>query len=415
VADADPRTTERRNAAAYVVSELGWGFAWSLTFEGPMIAAFAAGIGQGPGDVGTIWLLQSLGIALPMLLTAWLLKPLGRMRGLVGLGHAAGAVLVLGLAAVAAWAEPATLRTAYLLTVPVFFLAIGVQIPAWYALVGQLFPPGTQHRLLGVVFAVNRVGALVGGYLAKRILESAATPSEAWCLLFAISGASGLIACWPYTWIRERGIRPRPRPPLRSHLAAMGRTWKRFAAYRRFVLADALGIAQWVVIALFAEAAFQREGHDKWLAGPWTQASAVGMLVAAVLVSTAGRRIRPRTWVVVGMATLAAGGGVAAIGGSAWTYAFVAATVGFTLGTRMTCLGLSLMRIVPARQRTQALGLQGAIATALQGAFAWGGGRLAISLGYGPVFAAAAALVVLAVLLLVTWVPRPRSMDGLSS
>ena len=48
----------------------------------------------------------------------------------------------------------------------------------------------------------------------------------------------------------------------------MGRTWKRFAAYRRFVLADALGIAQWVVIALFAEAAFQREGHDKWLAGP---------------------------------------------------------------------------------------------------------------------------------------------------
>ena len=47
--------------------------------------------------LGTIWLLQSLGIALPMLLTAWLLKPLGRMRGLVGLGHAAGAVLVLGL------------------------------------------------------------------------------------------------------------------------------------------------------------------------------------------------------------------------------------------------------------------------------------------------------------------------------
>ncbi|MGE0193416.1 MAG: hypothetical protein AB7T63_15400 [Planctomycetota bacterium] len=415
MAERAPLSVERRNAAAYAVSELGWGFAWSLVFEAPMIAAFAAGIGRGEGDAGLIWLLQSLGIALPMLVTAWLLKPFGRMRGLVAWGHATAAVLLLGLAGVAAWAEAGTLRLVYLLTVPVFFLAIGVQIPAWYAMVGQLFPPGAQHRLLGVVFAVNRIGALVGGGLAGYVIETAASPGEAWSRLFAISGASGLLACWPYRWIQERGIRPRPRPPLRSHLAGMGRTWRRIAAFRRFVLADALGIAQWVVIALFAEAAFSRDGHPRWLAGPWTQASAVGMLLAAVLVTLTGNRVRPRAWVAVGMAALAVGGVVAAIGGGTWHYGFVAATVGFSLGTRMTCLGLSLMRIVPARQRTQALGLQGAVATALQGTFAWGGGLVAIELGYGPVFAGAAVVVVVALMLLMTWVPRPVSSDGMQS
>ena len=44
---ARPRLDRTRaNVAAYTLSELGWGFAWSLTFEAPMVAAFARGVGH---------------------------------------------------------------------------------------------------------------------------------------------------------------------------------------------------------------------------------------------------------------------------------------------------------------------------------------------------------------------------------
>lgn len=410
---ARPRPDRTRiNVAAYTLSELGWGFAWSLTFEAPMVAAFARGVGHGDADVGNIWLLQGLGLSLPMLLTAWLLAPLGRMRGLVGWGHAIAALLVSGLAVVAAVGDAPTLRLAYLLTVPVFFVVIGVQIPAWYALVGELFPAATQPRLLGFVFAINRVGALLGGGVAGVVLARAASPREAWTVLFAISGGAGLLASLAYLLIRETGVRPRPRPPLKRYLAGLGRTWRRWAAYRRFVVADALGIAQFIVIALFADAAFARDGHPRSWAGAWTQAGAAGMMAACVAVLIVGRRLTPRTWLLFGMSGLAGGGILAVFGGSTGRYTIVAVTVGWSLGIRMVCLGPSLMRLVPARARTRALGLQGALATALQGLFAFAGGRLASALGYPIVFGVAAGLILLSVLLLGVWVPRPGRLVG---
>ncbi len=395
------------NAAAFGLSELGWGFAWALSFEGPMIAAFASGVGRGDADVGLVWLLQSVGLALPMLLTAWLLAPLGRMRGLVAAGHAVAAVLLLALAGIAAWTDPVVLRIAYLAAVPLFFLAIGVQIPAWYAMFGELFAPRGQARVLGFVFAMNRIGALLGGGLAARFLARADTPREAWVGAFGAAGLVGLLGTLAYARVRERGVRPRPRPALRRHLAGVGRSWTRFPAFRRFVIADALGIAQWVVIALFAQAAFARDGHPRWWAGPWTQASAAGMLASCLVVLGLGDRVRPRTWLVSGATVLSCGAILAAVGGGPAIHAVVAATVGWTIGTRVSCVGPTLMRLVPARSRTRALGLQGAIATALQGVFAWGGGRIAASAGYPPVFLAAAALSLVSGLLLLFWVPCP--------
>lgn len=375
-----------------------------------MIAAFARTFGRGERDVGTIWLLTGLGLCLPMLFTGWILAPLGRMRGLIAVGHGGAAVLLLGLALATALFEPAVVRWLHLGMVPAFFVLIGVQIPAWFALAGDLFTPHMQARVLGATFAVNRVGALAGGGLAAWILGREADPSRAWTWLFAIAGVAGMLGCLPYLLWTERPRRPRPRPALRAHLSRLARTWSRWRGFRRFVLADLPAVGAFITLALYADAAFAR--HPEWskaLAGRWTQAGALGMLLGCLIVVGVGDRVRPRHWLAVGAAMAACGSVGAVFAGGVFAYAGVGMACGFFMGLRVSCHGPAVMRMVPLRARTHALGLIGMVGTLAQGVVIFVAGLVAAWVGYEPLLVAAAVLVVVSGVLMLAWVPRGRA------
>ena len=400
------RSPTVRNTAAYGLSEACWGLAWSLSFEAPMVAAFAGTVGRGEADVGWIWLLFGVGLCVPMLFTDWVLASFRRKATLIAWGHAGAAVSLLLLGVFAHLLSADTLRLVHFAVVFVFALLIGIQAPAWFGLVGDLFAPGQQARVLGLAFVLNRLGALTGGAFATRALAA----HDPWGAIYMVAGSAALIGCVPYVLFVEPAQRARRRPQLRLHFARVARLWQRSAPLRRFVIADCMGMAHVILVAHFAAAAFARDGHPEVLAGAFTQSMAVGMLLVSLLVAWSGGRMSVRGGLLLSIVLAIVGSVGASVGGSVALYLGVAFCVGGIGGLRMACVTTALMPLVTPRKRTLALGIHGTLVTALLGILPLPAGWLAPSVGYPAVFAAAAGLSVVAAGLFLHWVPHRRQV-----
>ena len=392
-----------RNLAAYSLSELFWGLAWSLSFESPMVAAFARSAGHGESDVGIIWLLFGLGLCTPMLFADWFTAPLRTKRAPIAWGHGGAALLLLALAGLEHVLPAEALRVAHFIITFAFAFLIGIQAPAWFGLVGDLFPQRKQAPVLATAFVLNRFGALIGGWLATYFLAQA----RPWGITFLVAGLAGLVGCLPYALLLERPRAPRDRPPMRRHLAGMLRVWRRSTNLRRFVWVDGLSMAHAVVLAHFAAAAFARDGHPRVLAGTFTQMMAVGMLTCCFLVVVAGPRMASRRGLQLALGLGVAGGVGAAFGGGAWVYFVVAFAVGGIGGLRMSCIAPTLMPLVARRERTRALGMHGFVSMGLLGILPMVGGWIAASAGYPWLFGVAATLSLVAALAFAVLLPPP--------
>ena len=53
-----------------------------------------------------------------------------------------------------------------------FHVTVGLLVPGWLALVGELFPERMRARALGITFVFNRAGALCGGFVARAVLSA---------------------------------------------------------------------------------------------------------------------------------------------------------------------------------------------------------------------------------------------------
>jgi MFS family permease len=407
-----------RNTVAYASAELFWGFAWALTMDGPMPAAFGAGFSGSEVFLGTVSLVIAVAIGVPTLLTGYWVEPMRTKRGFVLWGHVAGAVVMLVVALLVARTAAfgdAAVRLAYLAGVGVFFATVGLLIPGWLALVGELFPRGMRARVLGITFVVNRLGALLGGAVARNVLAAPWSPQDQWTFLFAVAGICALVGSVPFAWVVEV---PRPRPARRSLRHYLGELWgavRDLAGLRRFLVADLLGITTMVTIFFYADAAIRRDGlHESW-AGTWVALAALVQMGVSALVAWVGERVAPRTWLAVSTSFCVAGAAAAAVGGGALAYGVAAAMGGAWFGVRSSCHAPQVMELAPDRDGTAPIGIAVAFAMLAQGIAPYGAGLLLPSWGYPTVFAAVAAFCAASGLLLLLWVPSTAGNQDASS
>ena len=390
-----------RNVLGYAVPEVFWGFGWAITLDAPMVAAFGESAHAADDFVGTIWLLIGLALALPMLIAAWATQPLRRKRTVVLWGHVAGAVLML-LLALALYVfdgqGDGVRRVVYAIGVTAFFLSIGFLVPPWLSLIGDLFAPSQRTRVLGVTFVFNRVGGFAGGAYARSALTSSGDP---WVGLFLLAGVLMLVGSLPYLWVGETQREPRPRARLRVYLAGLVVTLRTNKNLRWFVGADLLGVSYFVLLAHFSTAGFEA-GLPESMAGTWTQFGALGFMIAAIVIAWKGDALLPRTWIALSLFLGSAGALLVAWGGATWVYSAAAVACGLCLGARMACHASEVMRLTGTGDATAAVGIAGALATAVQGLAPFAAGLILVKTANPPVFITVAAMTALAGVLMLS-------------
>ena len=404
-----PISTPVRNALAYAVPELFWGMAWGATLEGPLIAAFSTAFGGGEAFVGTVALLTMVGIGLPMFFSAYWVESFQHKRAFVFWGHIVGGAVFFAVALLLVLAgptHPGVVRVAYAVGLTLFFLSVGFLIPGWMALVGELFPPHAQPRVLGATFFANRIGALCGGALAFSILDRPWSALDQWTLLFVVAGVLGVVGSLPFLWIVETPRERPPRPRFPVYLRSLVQAFRDLPALRKFILADVIAVTSMITLSFYARAAIARDGFHEAYAGRWVMVGAVAQMVMSASIALAGERVRPRVWLAVGVALAGVGAVSAAEGGAAWTHAATAACLGLWIAARNSCHAPQVMRLAPGRDGTAPIGIAAGIAQPASGVAPFLAGLLIPWLGYGPIFWAVAGFALLAAFLLLRWIPR---------
>lgn len=397
------RDRHLRNALAYSLPELCWGFAWTIALDNPMPAAFAKGFGGSEGLVGLFMLCVAVGLALPILFSDYLVAPFRRKRTLLFWGHVLPAVAIVLMGAgihLVRGLDPVYTHAIYLGGAVFFFVAIGAQIPLWLGLVGDLFPDGLRARVLGIAFAFNRGAAVLGGYVAQSILGAGWSPYDEWTLILVLSGSAMLVGCIPYLFLVEDPRIPRRRPAIGTYLGHIRSTWRALPDLRRFIRADMLGVTIFVVVAFYGDAAIRAHGaHESW-AGRWLQSYSAVQIPLALLISLLGDRVATRTWLVLGALAAAAAGVVGASVSEPASYHAVAALLGVYMLIRMSCHGPEVMRLAGDGDATIPIAISWALVVPIQGLLPFFAGEALIPrVGYGPVFLAMACLSVVCALL----------------
>lgn len=390
-----------RNLLAVTVPELLWGFASALTIEGPMPAAFAAQLGAGEGFLGAWTLIGALGVAVAMLFTGWYVPSLPRKRTFIVVSHAITGALYLPVALLARLgSDGAHAQAGALVGFALFVLSLGFLLPAWLAFVGVLFPDAQRTRVLGLVFVVNRVGGILGGLAAERMLSLSWSGADLSTLLWGLAAAASVLGALPFLWVIEPHQEPQPRRALRAHLSGLWGTLARQPALRRFVLVDALAVSGYVALAFYGDVALRHHGIAERHAGFWIAAGAAAQLAGALLVALLGPRLAPRHGLVFGAICAAAAAGISMVAASPAAFTLVAVFAGMFLVSRQTCHGPQVLRLATDRDPTAALALGMAAASIVQGALPYGAGHAMPVTGFPAVFGAVGALALLGAVLL---------------
>ncbi len=394
-----------RNIIAFVIPEVLWGFAWTTMIDNPMPAAYAKSFCADEWMVGAFALCAAVGLGVPMLFTAWALEPLRRKKGLVFWWHVVPALMVGALAAWVGLTDGRHPELAFLIGFGLFFLSVGFVVPAWMSLIGDLFPDRLRSRLLGFAFAGNKVGGLLGGFLAQRMLASSLPAEEQWTWLFSIGAAALLVGSFPFLLIVEPEGTATPRQPMRSYLRSLRNCWRDLHHFRRFVKIDMLAVTAFALIWFYGDAAMRNHGmHESW-AGVWSRVSSGAQLSIALLIGWLGARLSQRRWLQLGSLVMVGGALLATVADQSWQFTCVAAAGGAYLVIRMTCQGPQVFRLTPGRDGAAPIAISWAMTMPVQGLLPFLSSLAIPHIGYAPLFILVAIASLVAVVLLSYCVP----------
>jgi MFS family permease len=404
-----PRATTTRNLLAIVGPELLWGFGSALTIEGPMPAAFAQHLGAGEAFLGAWFLVGSLSIAVAMLATGWYVPSLAKKRRIVAWGHTVTGALYLPVGLLTRWAEPlgpAWSQAAALLGLALFMMSLGFLMPAWVALIGELFPEGRRARVMGLVFVVNRLGGIAGGLAAAHLLALPWAGRDTWTLLWGLAAATATLGSLPLLAVVEPDVERQPRPRFGAHLRSLVHTFTELPAFRRFVALDLLAVSGFVTVAFYGDLALRERGLPQHWSGIWIAATAAAQLAGALAITAWGGRILPVTSLAWGAVCIGAASVLACVAREPVGFVAVAVLCGLYAVARQTSQGPQVMRLAPGREPTHPLALAMAVTSSVQALLPFAAGLLLPSTGFLPVFAAVALTTLSAAWLL------PRRVSG---
>jgi hypothetical protein len=341
-------------------------------------------LGAGEAFLGAWFLVGSLSIAVAMLATGWYVPSLAKKRRIVAWGHTVTGALYLPVGLLTRWAEPlgpAWSQAAALLGLALFMMSLGFLMPAWVALIGELFPEGRRARVMGLVFVVNR-------------------------LLWGLAAATATLGSLPLLAVVEPDVERQPRPRFGAHLRSLVHTFTELPAFRRFVALDLLAVSGFVTVAFYGDLALRERGLPQHWSGIWIAATAAAQLAGALAITAWGGRILPVTSLAWGAVCIGAASVLACVAREPVGFVAVAVLCGLYAVARQTSQGPQVMRLAPGREPTHPLALAMAVTSSVQALLPFAAGLLLPSTGFLPVFAAVALTTLSAAWLL------PRRVSG---
>lgn len=179
-------------------------------------------------------------------------------------------------------------------------LALGFIIPIWTEFISHVNPRETRGRFLGISFAFNSIGGLVGGIIIRAILDSSiAFPNNfgwGFLLMFTSVTLGTVLFIW-YHLSNSRNSRP--------HIS-IEEFWKQTRAvflqqknFRRYLFSRIFITAHFPAMSMYAVHAQDKFGFDISEAGIFTVITVVSSGVSSYLIGKVGDALGHKTAIIL--------------------------------------------------------------------------------------------------------------------
>lgn len=250
------------NFISCLIDAVGWPLGMIFFSQTTILPVFLRHLGASDLTVGALPALLNLLIFLPGLLVVRYLGRRRRARGYLIWVAVIERLALLPLPLLTLfWAlpHPGWLLAAVFVCYTFHGLAMGLNQPAYWVVVGKTIPAHWRGRLYGFAGGVGGVLCLGVERTLSRLLSG---PGSGFPLGYAhgflIGWAILIVSVMPLGWVREPSIEPEERPDAGHLLRDSARVWRENAGFRRFLYGQIALVAASLASPFFVLAAVNR-------------------------------------------------------------------------------------------------------------------------------------------------------------
>ncbi len=410
--EAFARRHLRRNLVAlggdYALFLVGFSFASQST----ILPAFAEHLRAPNIVIGAIPAVMTVGWFLPSLFTAGHTETLARRLPFV-LRYTVwerAPFLVLALAALLL-AEPAPALTLGLLLILLLVItgAGGALMPAWMDVVGRTIPTTLRGRFFAVASVLASAGGLIGSFGTAYILTAVRAP-WGYGICFGIAAVFMGLSYAALTLAREPpAVVTSPPVPLGMYLSRIPTLLRRDRNLAWFLAARSFAIFGMMASGFFTVYALRTLGAAPWHVGVFTAVLLAGQIAGNVVLGWLADQAGHRLTIMIGVAATVAANLVALGATSLPVFGVVFALAGVQVAAiNVSSLNVLLEFAPGTAERPTYVGLGTTSVAPVAFAAPLLAGVLVDTVGFQPVFGAAALFGVVGLGLLATRVRDPR-------
>lgn len=386
---------------------LGLSFASAST----MLPLFVSKLSDSPLLIGLIAVLAQAGWYLPQLFTSGLIERTARKKPwIVNLGFFTERlpVMLWPLAALLATISPTAALIFFFVTYALHQFGAGMIAPAWQDMIAACFPVNRRGFYMGVASFLGTATGAVGAIFSGHILEHTRFPNN-FALLFTLAGLFVFIS-WIFLALTREPVRPVDEETLsdRNMWSKLGRILRRDGNFRHFLIVRlliGLGAMGFGFVTVSAVARFDLPDRTVgYFTAVLMVGQTIGNLTMGLLADRYGHKLSLELG--VGAAVLAF---ILAWLAPAPSWYFVAfLLLGIYLAATIVSGIMIVMEFAGRNQRPTYAGITNTGVGVINMVAPLIGGWIALA-GYPWLFAASAALGLVALGLLHVWVADPRA------
>lgn len=273
----------RRNFVANVTDGALFAFGLSFVSLNTVLPLFVKKMGGSSLAVGLIPVIWIVGFNIPQILVANFTQRFPLKKGLFLRTAFVQRLPWLLLAFFSFWMLESIDTSAglFLFFTGFALAAIGgsLNLPVWFDLISKVTPVRLRGRLFAMRAILGALLGVLGGFVAKQVLNTLAFP-QSFGVLFLLAFAAYMISYVCLFFLKETGPSPLRQGNYREYVRNLPVILKENRNFRNFLIADALLTAAVMAEAFFAVNAFEQFNLDDGYAGQFTMVLMVTMIVA---------------------------------------------------------------------------------------------------------------------------------------
>jgi MFS family permease len=403
-----PPEDRRWNFAAALIDAAGWGLGMGVISHDTFLPLFVSALHGSSFAIGLIKTLLAFGWYVPGILVAGAVERRPRVKRLMmqlAMGERAFLLLMVPLCL---WLGPvnrAALLGAFLVCWAGMTFTMGCNSPSYLKLIAKTVPPEYRGRLYGIGGALAGLLGVLGAQIAGWLLENLGYPGG-YAACFAMAFLVQTLTFIPMGFIREP--EGEPAPPEAHRPAKLVALLREDRVLQSFILVGILFGANVMATAFYTKYAIDRFGAGVNLVRLFTQVLMLSQVATNLLCGLVGDRSGNKRLLELGLAA----GVVAPVlawfaPGALWLVPVFAVNQIAVTSWGIAQINYVLELCGPDRAATYT-----AVAGLMIGPFRASAPLLGAWLvgiaGYRPVFALAAGLTLLGLLISSRWLMEPR-------